>query len=74
LVRWEFSGERFGEAITDSGKTQRALSKEVGCSEPLISLYKLGYKTPPPTRLVALAVALDVNVEDFFEQVDSVPA
>jgi transcriptional regulator with XRE-family HTH domain len=72
LRKWEFSGERFGKQIKRAGKTQRSLSVEQGCSEQLIGLYKLGYRTPPPPRLVSLAVALDCNVEDFFEEVDTV--
>jgi transcriptional regulator with XRE-family HTH domain len=72
LHEWEFSGDLFAKAIKKSKKTQRRLSEELGCSEALISFYKLGYQTPPPSRLVALAVALDVNVEDFFKRVDPV--
>jgi transcriptional regulator with XRE-family HTH domain len=66
---YEFSGDRLAEAIKRAGKTQRSLSEELGWSEPAISLYKLGYRTPPPSKLVALAFALDVNVEEFFVEV-----
>ncbi len=67
--RYEFSPERFCTALEQSGKSREQLARELGCSTALLGLYCIGYRQPPPPRLVALALELNVNVEDFFTEV-----
>ena len=69
----KFDGESFKAAVIAAGYRDEELAVDAGCSKSLIKLYKYGYRTPPPPRLITLAALLDVHVEDFFTEVDEGP-
>jgi hypothetical protein len=70
VPKYQFSPERCCEAIEASDLGRAGVAHQLDCSESLIDFYCLGYRQPPPPRLVALAQLLDCAVEDFFVQVD----
>lgn len=71
-MSYHFSGDRLADAMQSAGLDDQELALDAGCSKSLITLYRLGYRQPPPPRLVALAALLDVHVEDLF--VEELPA
>jgi transcriptional regulator with XRE-family HTH domain len=73
-VSHRFDGGRLAAFMEAVGLNDAELALEAGCSKSLITLYRLGYRQPPPTRLVTLAALLDVHVEELFVEVDTVPA
>jgi transcriptional regulator with XRE-family HTH domain len=72
--RFRFDGSRLHGAMEDAGVDDQELAVEAGCSKSLITLYRLGYRQPPPPRLVTLAALLGKHVEDFFVPTDTVVA
>ena len=50
---------------TDHGLTQIKLAELAGCQSLDISRYERGDVIPRPNRLVALAEAMGVNIDDF---------
>jgi transcriptional regulator with XRE-family HTH domain len=74
VPKFQFSPERFCEALERSEKTRAEIAREEGCSYELLTFYCLGYRQPPPHRLVSLAQILDVPVELFFVEVDDAAA
>jgi transcriptional regulator with XRE-family HTH domain len=67
-VRYYFSGDRLRGAMDAAGVNDEDLAHDAGVSKSAIVLYRLGYRQPPPPRLVTLAALLGVHVEDLFEQ------
>jgi hypothetical protein len=72
--QFRFDGSRLHGAMDDAGVDDQELAVEAGCSKSLIVLYRLGYRQPPPPRLVTLAALLGKHVEDFFVTNDEVTA
>jgi transcriptional regulator with XRE-family HTH domain len=70
VPKYEFSPERFCEALDACEKTRADIARLEGCSDSLLTFYCLGYRQPPPHRLVSLAAILDVPVESLFVEVD----
>jgi hypothetical protein len=54
--------------MRDAGLDDAQTAHEAGVSKSCITLYRLGYRQPPPARLVQLAAILDCSVEDFFAE------
>ena len=73
-MSYRFDGDRLAAYMEAAGLSDAELALDTGCSKSLITLYRLGYRQPPPTRLVTLAALLDVHVEELFVEVDTVPA
>jgi transcriptional regulator with XRE-family HTH domain len=71
-VPYHLSGDLLEAAIEDAGLDDAELAVEAGCSKSLITLYRYGYRQPPPPRLVTLAALLGKHVEDFFVATDEV--
>jgi transcriptional regulator with XRE-family HTH domain len=71
---YQYDGDLLASLMEAAGIDDAELALEAGCSRSIITLYRLGYREPPPPRLVTLAALLDVHVEDFFVQTDEVPA
>jgi transcriptional regulator with XRE-family HTH domain len=69
-MAYEFSGELLTTAMRERGVDDAGLAAELGCSSSLISLYRLGYRQPPPARLVTIADRLGLHAEDLFVTVD----
>jgi Zn-dependent peptidase ImmA (M78 family)/DNA-binding XRE family transcriptional regulator len=59
-------GERVKLARINAGLSQEALGKKLGISKMAISKYECGTVTPNSGALIALAKALEVNLEFFF--------
>jgi transcriptional regulator with XRE-family HTH domain len=72
LAEYQFDGDLLDGFMEAAGLDDAQLARENGCSKSLITLYRLGYRQPPPPKLVALAALLDVHVEDFFVKKDPV--
>jgi transcriptional regulator with XRE-family HTH domain len=69
-----FDGDSFEAAIIAAGYDEDELAVDAGCSKSLIKLYKYGYRTPPPPRLITLSALLGCSVEDFFTETEEVSA
>jgi transcriptional regulator with XRE-family HTH domain len=63
---YEWDGDLLDAAMRDAGINDTQLACEVGCSRPLVTCYRLGYRQPPISRLITIAGCLDKTVEDFF--------
>jgi len=49
-----------------SGKTQRELGKEIGCTQPLISMFETGKVIPGKSFKEAIAKALSKQEKEVF--------
>lgn len=56
-------GELWAEAITEAGRTQRDVARQVGCSDKHLSRIINGRALPSAVLTVAFARALDLPVE-----------
>jgi transcriptional regulator with XRE-family HTH domain len=74
MPAFKFSGSKLRAARTGAGLTREQLGESVDHGKSAITLYELGYRTPPLEVLVGLADILAVHVEELFEVVDEVPA
>jgi transcriptional regulator with XRE-family HTH domain len=71
---YQYDGDLLADFMEAAGLDDAELALELGVSRSCITLYRLGYRQPPPSRLVTIAALLDVHVEDFFVQTDVVSA
>jgi transcriptional regulator with XRE-family HTH domain len=71
MAAYRFSGELLRAARDAARETNDETGQAVDRSGSAITLYKLGYRTPPIEVLIALAAHFDVPVESFFERVDA---
>jgi transcriptional regulator with XRE-family HTH domain len=69
---YRFAGHLLRAKREANGLTRAELGREAGCTESCITLYELGYREPPTSRLVLLAALLGMHVEQLF--VEEVPA
>ena len=74
MPAYRFSGDRLDEACKRAGKSYEELGADLGVSESCIKLYRYEHRSPPVDRVLALAAALGVPVEDLFLTEAGVPA
>ena len=55
--------ERFNTLVNESGKTTRELAAEIGVSNPLISQWKNGKRTPTIASVIMIAKYFNVSVD-----------
>jgi transcriptional regulator with XRE-family HTH domain len=67
---YQYDGDLLADFMEAAGLDDAELALELGVSRSCITLYRLGYRQPPPPKLVALAALLDRHVEDLFVKTD----
>lgn len=64
-------GAKLKNLRTQKGITQKELSKELGCTEIMISRYELGVSQISIPQLIKISKILNTTVTSFFEEIDT---
>ena len=59
---------KISERISESGKTDKQLSVEIGVAVPVVWRWRKGYTSPNIANMAGLARALDCGVRDLLPE------